>query len=79
MALTGTNVPARILVSRGVIKIAPKVEHVVISTDRATSPLPMKVATLEACVSETRFAILAAVRVAHDVDFAVVHGDRNTS
>ena len=38
-ALTGTNVPASHWVSSGVITMAPKVEHIVIRTDRATFPL----------------------------------------
>ena len=40
-ASTGTNVPAKNFVSIGVMKIAPSVEAVVISTDRATSPWAM--------------------------------------
>ena len=48
VASTGTRVPARTLVSSGVMKIAPRVEAVVISTESATSPCAMYVATLEA-------------------------------
>ena len=33
---TGTSVPASHLVSSGVMTIAPKVEHIVIRTDKAT-------------------------------------------
>lgn len=36
--------------SRGVMKMAPSVEAVVIRTDSATSPCAMYVATLEACM-----------------------------
>lgn len=49
LASTGTRVPARVLVSSGVIMMAPSVEAVVIRTDRATSPCAMYVATLDAC------------------------------
>ncbi len=48
-ASTGTSVPARVLVSSGVMMIAPRVDAVVIRTDRATSPCAMYVATLDAC------------------------------
>lgn len=47
MASTGTSVPAKILVNSGVIAMAPMVDAVVMSTDSATSPLAMYVATLE--------------------------------
>jgi len=49
MALTGTRVPASIFVRSGVMKMAPSVDAVVISTDSATSPCAMYVATLLAC------------------------------
>ncbi len=49
MASTGTRVPASIFVRSGVMKMAPSVDAVVISTDSATSPCAMYVATLLAC------------------------------
>jgi hypothetical protein len=42
-------VPARTLVSSGVMTMAPRVDAVVMSTDSATSPCAMYVATLDAC------------------------------
>lgn len=42
-ALTGTNVPARILVKRGVRITAPRVVHTVITIDKGTSPCAIKV------------------------------------
>ena len=48
-ASTEMSAPARVLVSRGVITIAPRVEAVVMRTDNATSPCAMYVATLEDC------------------------------
>lgn len=43
------NIPAKTLVRSGVITMAPIVEAEVISTERATSPWAMNVATFEAC------------------------------
>jgi hypothetical protein len=37
-ASTGTRVPARVLVRRGVMTIAPSVDAVVMRTESATSP-----------------------------------------
>ena len=48
-ASTEMRAPARVLVSRGVMIIAPRVEAVVMRTDSATSPCAMYVATLEDC------------------------------
>ena len=45
--------PAKVLVNRGVMTIAPRVDAVVISTDKATSPCAMYVATFEDCKQET--------------------------
>lgn len=50
-ASTGTRVPARTRVRVGVMMMAPRVEAVVMSTDNATSPWAMKVATFDACTS----------------------------
>ena len=47
IASTGTRVPAKSLVSNGVMRMGPKVDAVVIRTDSATSPLAMYVATLQ--------------------------------
>lgn len=41
--------PANVLVNSGVMTIAPRVDAVVISTDKATSPCAMYVATFEDC------------------------------
>ena len=41
LASTGTRVPARVLVRRGVMMMAPSVDAVVIRTERATSPCAM--------------------------------------
>ena len=43
---TSTYVPANQLVSVGVINTAPRVEHIVIETERATSAQAIKVTTL---------------------------------
>ena len=48
LASTGTRAPARTFTSSGVITIAPTVDAVVISTDSATSPWAMYVATFDA-------------------------------
>ena len=48
-ASTGTMAPRMSLQRRGVMKMAPTVVTVVISTDRATSPLAMYVHRLDAC------------------------------
>ena len=53
LASTGTSVPANVLVRRGVMTIAPKVDAVVIRTESATSPCAMYVATLDACTRHT--------------------------
>lgn len=47
-ASTGTSVPASHFVSTGVITIAPIVEHIVISTDKATFARAMYVTTFDA-------------------------------
>ena len=49
LASTAIMAPARVLVNRGVMTIAPKVDAVVMSTDSATSPCAMYVATFEDC------------------------------
>ena len=49
LASTAIMAPARVLVNRGVMTIAPKVDAVVMSTDNATSPCAMYVATFEDC------------------------------
>ena len=41
--------PAKVLVNRGVMTMAPRVDAVVIRTDKATSPWAMYVATFEDC------------------------------
>ena len=48
LASTGTIAPAKTFTSSGVITIAPTVDAVVISTDSATSPCAMYVATFDA-------------------------------
>ena len=52
LASTSIMAPAKVLVKSGVMTIAPKVEAVVISTDKATSPCAMYVATFEDCKQE---------------------------
>lgn len=49
LASTAIMAPAKVLVNRGVMTIAPRVDAVVIRTDKATSPCAMYVATFEDC------------------------------
>lgn len=57
LASTAIMAPARVFVNRGVMTIAPRVDAVVIRTDKATSPWAMYVATFEDCRQKTMLSM----------------------